>query len=144
MIIFYIKIFLGVFLMKKFFSVLLSFALVFSIVQVAAFHASAATSRDFTYTVDNSEATITGYTGVGVAITIPNTLDGYSVTGIGDRAFADCMGLTSVSIPASVTSIGDFAFYLCTGLTSVSIPASVTSIGDSAFYFCTGLTSISI
>ena len=50
-----------------------------------------------------------------------------------DRAFADCSGLTSVTIPTSVTSIGDWAFYECSGLTSVTIPNSVTSIGDAAF-----------
>ena len=37
------------------------------------------------------------------------------------------------SVAYSVTSIGDSAFYNCTGLTSVTIPNSVTSIGDWAF-----------
>ncbi len=36
----------------------------------------------------------------------------------------------------SVTSIGNSAFYECYGLTSVTIPNSVTSIGSSAFYRC--------
>ena len=44
----------------------------------------------------------------------------------------------------SVTSIGDYAFYNCSGLTSVTIPNSVTSIGDEAFYKCSGLTSVRI
>ena len=49
-----------------------------------------------------------------------------------------------ICIPDSVTSIGDFAFYNCTGLTSISIPNSITSIGSSAFAFCIGLTSVMI
>ena len=46
------------------------------------------------------------------------------------------------SIPNSVTSIGEGAFCECYGLTSVTIPGSVTGIGDGAFYECSGLTSI--
>ena len=68
----------------------------------------------------------------------------YSVTSIGNNAFAYCSGLTFVTIPNSVTSIGDYAFYQCTGLTSITIPNSVTSIGDWAFVYCTNLTSVTI
>ncbi|MDD6747194.1 MAG: leucine-rich repeat domain-containing protein [Paludibacteraceae bacterium] len=70
---------------------------------------------------------------------IPASVEAYSVTSIGDRAFYYCRGLTSVTIPNSVTSIGEGAFYGCTGLTSVTIPNSVTSIGSGAFYYCSGL-----
>ena len=68
----------------------------------------------------------------------------YTVTSIGDKAFAWCKGLTSVTIPNSVTRIGDFAFYDCSGLTSLTIPNSVTGIGNFAFLHCTGLTSVTI
>ncbi len=67
-----------------------------------------------------------------------------SVTSIGNSAFYDCTGLTSITIPDSVTSIGGSAFWGCTGLTSITIPDSVTSIGVSAFTYCTGLTSITV
>ena len=69
---------------------------------------------------------------------------GESVTSIGERAFEDCSGLTSINIPNSVTSIGSYAFWGCSGLTSVTIGNNVTSIGDQAFYNCSGLTSIDI
>ena len=73
------------------------------------------------------------------SITIPN-----SVTRIGEDAFFNCSGLTSITIPNSVTSIGRYAFFNCSGLTSVTIPNSVTSIGNSAFEKCSGLTSVTI
>ena len=70
---------------------------------------------------------------------IPN-----NVTSIGNTAFYNCSGLTSVTIPNSVTSIGYEAFYKCSGLTSIIIPNSVTSIENYAFLGCSGLTSVTI
>ena len=61
-------------------------------------------------------------------VTIPN-----NVTSIGNYAFYECTGLTSIEIPEGVKSIGANAFSDCTGLTSITIPKSVTSIGDEAF-----------
>ena len=67
---------------------------------------------------------------------VPNT-----VTTIGDSAFYDCDGLTSVTIPDAVTTIGDHAFAYCYKLTSVTIGESVTTIGKYAFNSCYDLTS---
>ena len=43
------------------------------------------------------------------------------VTSIGDYAFCDCSGLTSITIPNSVTSIGVWAFDGCKGLKKVIV-----------------------
>ena len=67
-----------------------------------------------------------------------------TVTAIGNKALADCTGLTSVIIPDSVTSIGYQAFYRCTGLTGVTIGNNVTEIDEDAFYDCSNLMSITI
>ena len=93
----------------------------------------------------NSSYNATAYQG---DVVIPSSVifnnKDYSVTSIGERAFDECSGLTSIVIPSSVTSIGNHAFYCCTGLTSIVIPNSVTSIGDLAFAECSGLTSLTI
>ncbi len=65
-----------------------------------------------------------------------------SVTSIGNYAFDDCSGLTSITIPDSVTSIGNYAFWSCGELTSITIGNGVTSIGKDAFSYCSELTSI--
>ena len=70
-------------------------------------------------------------TGCKISV-IPNT-----VTAIGDGAFRDISGLTSISIPNSVTTIGESAFAFCSALTGdLTIPNSVISIGSSAFFLC--------
>ena len=77
-------------------------------------------------------------------VVVLNEYNGKPVTEIGDFAFTNCRGVTSVTIPNSVTSIGWYAFTNCTGLTSVTIPDSVASIDSEAFEGCVGLTSIAI
>ena len=76
-------------------------------------------------------------TGIGdcsdTDVVIPSMYNGLPVTGIGERAFAECTSITSIDIPVGVTSIGEYAFYKCS-ITSVIIPNSVTSIGSYAFY----------
>jgi len=115
---------------------------------ICACHASFAdTSGDWTYTVSNNQATITGYTGVGGAVTIPSEVGGYPVKQVG--GWPPVFGysnssVTSITIPNSVTSIGDYAFHGCASLTSVTIPNSVTSIGNYAFYGCSSLPSLTI
>ena len=95
-------------------------------------------------TNDDGTATITGYTGSGGTVTIPATLNGLSVTGIGDGALATCLSLTNLTISNGITRIGDGAFASCTNLASVTIPDSVTSIGGEAFTACLSLTSVAI
>ena len=74
-----------------------------------------------------------------ISISIPN-----SVTNIGSGAFKNCTSLTSITIPNSVTSIASETFSGCSSLTSISIPNKVTSIEKEAFFYCTSLSSVII
>jgi formylglycine-generating enzyme required for sulfatase activity len=121
----------------------------------------------FIYTIANNSVIVTGYTGPGGEVIIPDEIEGLPVETIGQRAFSGLADVTSVVIPDSVKSIQGCAFDGCTvmesvhlgnhvqtiaagafngcvSLTSVIIPDSVTSIGDEAFSGCTSLSSVSI
>ena len=104
----------------------------------------------WTYRINDDTAEI--YNGGNVAVTpnptgvlaIPSTLGGKPVTGIGEKAFYNCSGLTSVTLPEGLESVGAYAFGFCSGLESVSIPNSETDIDDRSFYNCRGLTEVTI
>ncbi len=84
-----------------------------------------------------------GYAGTDAELNLPRTYNNENYE-IYEYAFADCTGLTSVTIDNGIAIIGDFAFAGCTGLTSVTIGNRVTSIGWRAFVGCSGLTTIII
>ena len=63
----------------------------------------------------------------------------YSVTSIGEYAFYDCSGLTSVYISNNVTEIGYGAFYGCKSLVSFTVPTNVTEIYPGTFSGCSSL-----
>ncbi len=127
---------------KKWLLGLVTFA---AMVVLCAVCAGAETYGDFQYSVlDDGTVEITGYNSSAEKVDIPKTIDGKSVTSIGEIAFSYCDSLTSITIPDSVTSIGESAFNGCTSLTSITIPNGVTSIGGWAFSGCTSIKSITI
>ena len=88
----------------------------------------------FEYTLDDDgNATITKYDGNVRALTIPDTLDGYTVVAIGSSAFAKNTYLQSVVIPDTVTVIQESAFAECTNLSSVVLSENLVDLGRAAF-----------
>ena len=106
------------------------------------------TNVEVTYPGTKNSKPYDNYTKPSGSVVIPAsfTRSGttYHVICIGEYAFRECDGITSVTIPNSVTSTEQYAFHTCTGLTSVTFPNSVTSIGNYTFYKCSGLTSVTI
>ncbi len=69
-------------------------------------------------------------------ITVPYSINGVTITGIGDGAFENQAGITSIELPYSLEEIGDNAFKGCSALESIEIETNVTSIGYGAFAGC--------
>lgn len=114
----------------------------------------------YSQSIQNGEVTITGLNFVPQnELLITDTLsyahadyirnngmverNGYTITKIDDRVFANCTSLTDLILPESITSIGNNAFENCTSLTEIALPG-IDSIGNSLFRGCSSLTSISM
>lgn len=134
--------------MKKVLSILLTVAMVLSLMPMGTLIAGAETEYTdgyYTYIVTDGEATITAVDPeISGDVTIPSTLGGFPVTGIDEWVFYDCSMITDVTIPEGIESIGEYAFYSCHGIESISIPDSATYIGEGAFSWCANLKSINI
>ncbi|MBQ8374118.1 MAG: leucine-rich repeat protein [Clostridia bacterium] len=66
-----------------------------------------------------------------------------SVTTLGDSAFQNCTGLTSINV-SNVTSYGASLFQGCTELSSVTLNMNATALGNSMFQGCTNLKEITL
>ena len=138
--------------MKKLISVLLLAALMLSmfVLPVSAYSSSGektivstgeTSAEGLTYTIDaDGNVIIIGYIGNETDIVIPSTIDGYTVTSIGEKAFL-CCDFVSITIPDGVESIGNEAFDFCS-LQDITIPSSVTYIGNNAFRDCWNIKNI--
>lgn len=135
---------------KKLIGYVLALALAFGAIPVIpaatgfglAVTASAETTKDgfVIKTSAGGNKFVSGYTGKGGDITIPDGVD-Y----IGDKAFYNNDKITSVTIPESVWyCIGKNAFGWCSNLKSVNIEGDLAFIGKNAFEYCLSLEEITI
>ena len=159
--------------MKNRRNILTALAISIIILTALCISASAETFGDLTYTVADSEITITGCDDSATDVVIPENIGDYPVTAIGDGAFANHNSITSVTIPESITKVGNSAFGSCEGLEKVFWNAdniadfdyssyvfynsgseengmeivfgnNVTKVPAYIFDGCTGLTSVTI
>ncbi len=64
------------------------------------------------------------------------------IRSIGENAFWECAGLTSVTLPDTLEHVGSRAFYRCAGLTSVLLPDALSKVGENPWQACGSLSSI--
>jgi len=69
-----------------------------------------------------SETTVSvkSYAGSAATVVIPETVEGYTVTAIGESAFEGNTGLVSIDLPDTIEVIGKYAFKNCTSLTTMN------------------------
>lgn len=117
--------------------ILLVFVLVFSIVGFGSFASTASeATENEAFTITNG--VLTAYHGTDENVIIPE-----GVLEIGNRAFADCTSLKSVTFPSTLTSIGVYAFGN-TGLQEVVLPENLKILKNNVFENCSALESVYI
>lgn len=106
---------------------------------------STITNLYYKYKIENGEVTITDCDlDIAGEVIIPDTIEGYPVTAIGENAFANCSRITSIVIPDCVKNIEEFAFSSCNGLVNATIGAGVTTLGQNIFWSCQKLENVVI
>ena len=144
---------------KRLISLLVAVCMMVAMLPFSAVPAFAADTLSFTiddiqYTIDKNDSTavsVTGTTGYGDInnkkdLVLPETVEyngvTYTVTSIGNGAFARKNGLNSIVIPNTVVLIAESAFASNWGLTSIEIPASVVEIGTRAFEWAGNIAEV--
>ena len=103
--------------------------------------ADVAEENGYTYTVSDGKAYIFEYEGSGGDIVVPRTLGGYSVCGIGGRAFSGT-NITSVTVHSGIEYAANEAFAFCQSLVSVEFEGEATTLGAGIFAGCSALKSV--
>jgi hypothetical protein len=130
----------------KFLVFLFGVSLVFGLsAAFASTPVAAAGASDYKYSVqDDGSIMITGYTGPGGSVVIPDYIDSKPVKTIGAGAFSGKTSISAITLGKNVEVIRSYAFSNCSNLVSISLSQSVSFIWDYAFANCGKLTSILI
>lgn len=98
----------------------------------------------FTYTISGKNATIVCVEDYNGKVVIPEEIDGYKVTAIGDGAFGGSTQITEVYIPNTVSYIGSMCFAYSTSIKTVRLPQGIASVNDGMFYQCSALMGVTV
>lgn len=102
---------------------------------------------ELAYTVTDAEKKecelIDSPTDVKGKVTIPSSVRGFTICGIGNSVFSSRETLTEVVMPNTIETIGIQAFYGCSQIDNIRLSSSLKSIGSGAFRG-TGIESITI
>lgn len=132
---------------KKIFCVALTILMVLTIFPMSVY-AENRSSTIFKYVVEFGNAWIVGIDKSATGeIVIPEKIDGYTVTGIGNGfefILENCDKITSITLPDSVKSIGANSFAGMDKLETVNIGKGVAEIHSPAFTGCPILTAINV
>ncbi len=102
-------------------------------------------NRVYRYEVlPNGTAKLTRYLGTGGDLAVPATIDGYTVSTLGQSLYDGVASITSLIVPSSVTAIESRVFAGCTRMTRIYLPDNLASIGDEAFSRCAALESVAL
>lgn len=85
---------------------------------------------------ENGTAVISRCDSAEKFITVPDKIDGHTVTGIGDAAFRGLETVYYIKMGSNIKTIGTEAFAGCSAMVRIDLGGSVRTIGDSAFYNC--------
>ena len=89
----------------------------------------------FVYEIKNGSAIITAFKGNATQVTIPQKINGLTVSAIGEDAFKGT-SVRKITVSEGISYIDWFAFSDCRELSEIYIPASVTEIRHGAFDNC--------
>lgn len=85
------------------------------------------------YSISNGTATITGYSGTSDVVTIPEKINGYTVTDIQISAFRDNNIIRKMQIDSKITFLNISTFQNCSNLETVILPDTLKHIAGSCF-----------
>ena len=77
------------------------------------------TVNNVIYELIDNDMTVVGYEGAFASYTVETTVEGHTVTKIGESAFEGNKNITSISLPNTITIIGKKAFKDCSNLASM-------------------------